>query len=191
MKGHRRTVRQIPLVFLYLVCSTILLSAQAGWDIAAGSGMYLSFPSEIQDDDLFARTHGSFSLTVSPVLFTLSDDISLSFQSGLDHSTRSITYQAVYWKKFTSLNAAIETELFSSSPVSLSLALSYSLQLPDDDRDMITYPGGRITFIVPLSDRTQRSYFTLIVPLEFDFRSDYTAMRLSAGIRFTYMREDL
>jgi hypothetical protein len=168
-----------------------LLFAEIGWDVSLSGGGYASFPSSIQQDELAMRTHGSVSTIISPIFITLPKNMAISFQMAVHYTTKSIAYQAVYWEQFTAVSGGIEMAFLRQSPLHFSLALLYTHQFSDDDRTSIHFISTRAAMIIPLAKQKGNYRFSLITPIEIDFRSDYIGSRYSIGLRFTYMRDDL
>ena len=179
------------ILIVILLCCAQLLFADIGWDVSVGSGAYASFPSEIQEDELPMRTHGSFSTYISPITVTLPYDSALSFQVALQYTTKSISYGAVYWKQFTTFSLGGELSFLQHSPISFSIAAMYSIQFPNDDRGAIDYLSTRGTLIIPVSTKNERFNILLLAPIEIDFRSDYLGVRYGIGLRFDYRRDDI
>ena len=162
-----------------------------GWDIGGSTGAFLSIPGSIQEDAVPPLSSGYFSFSYSPLVIQSSANTHLSFLTQITHTTRSQLYGPIYFKDFTTLATGLEFELSILHPISFSLALLFSLQIEDDERGSFGYLITRGSFIIPLTNKETPSTLFAIFPIDVEIRSDYTGLRIGAGVKYRYMRESL
>jgi hypothetical protein len=185
-------IRKNKMYSIIILFSLITMPLMAfGWDVGTSGGAFLSIPGPIQEDAVETLPSASFSINYSPLVVETSPATSISLQLQLTHTTRSQLIGPIYFKDFTTIASGIEFEVNIAKPISVSLALLYSLQIQDDERGSFGFIVAKGSFLIPLTYKETRSALHAIFPVEVEIRSDYTGVRIGAGIRYRYMREKI
>ena len=139
MKGTQGYTRSIILMTL-LVFSQVLFAA--GWNqpaVTLLTGWHGSVPSEMHEEALPVRSHGYTALEGTVVSVHLMESISLQLQGILSYTSPSLPSQGVYWREFVTLGAGPSLLIKLSRLTDLTAGINSVVQVPDDERGIITF----------------------------------------------------
>ncbi|MBN2860005.1 MAG: hypothetical protein JXK93_07075 [Sphaerochaetaceae bacterium] len=185
MNRTRHSLQWILLITVYVFSQALFA---AGWNDPAVTlhwGWHGSIPSEMHEETLPVRSHGYVTLEGTVLSVHLMRSLSVQLQGLVSYTTPSLPSQGVYWVDFLTLGAGPSLLLELSPTTDIVAGINSVLQLPDDERGVITFLSPFAAISHTLST-IKRGEIHVTIPLSVELRSDFTALKAGIGITYRF-----
>ncbi len=179
------------MVMTLIVFSQVLVAA--GWNqpaVTLLTGWHGSVPSEMHEETLPVRSHGYAALEGTVVSVHLMESLSIQLQGILAYTSPSLPSQGVYWREFITLGAGPSLLIELSRLTDLTAGVNSVVQIPDDERGMITFlsPFAAISHTLKIAGQGE---VQVTIPVAVELRSDFTGIKAGVGLTYRWGGADL